>query len=63
MDVKTLYTLTAIADRGSMAKAGDAIGYNATHKCNAPTRVATIAMGYADGYWRGFSSKGRVRTG
>lgn len=26
MDVKTLYTLTAIADRGSMAKAGDAIG-------------------------------------
>jgi alanine racemase len=42
---------------------GDAIGYNATHKCNAPTRVATIAMGYADGYWRGFSSKGRVRAG
>jgi len=26
MDVKTLYTLTAIADRGSMVKAGDAIG-------------------------------------
>lgn len=26
MDIKTLYTLTAIADRGSMAKAGDAIG-------------------------------------
>lgn len=26
MDVKTLYTLTAIAERGSMAKAGDAIG-------------------------------------
>lgn len=26
MDVKTLYTLTAIADRGSMARAGQAIG-------------------------------------
>jgi len=44
-------------------EAGEAVGYNATHKCDTPTRVATIAIGYADGYWRAFSSKGRVRFG
>lgn len=44
-------------------KEGDPVGYNATHRCAAPTRVATIAIGYADGYWRGFSSRGRVRFG
>lgn len=40
---------------------GEAVGYNATYRCARPTRVATIAVGYADGYWRGFSGKGRAR--
>jgi alanine racemase len=37
------------------------VGYNATYKCTEPTRVATLAIGYADGYWRGFSGKGSVQ--
>lgn len=41
--------------------AGALVGYNATHICTAPTRVATLAIGYADGYWRGFSGKGHVQ--
>lgn len=41
--------------------AGAAVGYNATYICHQPTRVATLAIGYADGYWRGFSGKGHVR--
>jgi alanine racemase len=41
--------------------AGAAVGYNATYICSAPMRVATLAMGYADGYWRGFSGKGLAR--
>jgi alanine racemase len=39
---------------------GDSVGYNATYSCVAPTRVATLSIGYADGYWRGFSGKGSV---
>jgi alanine racemase len=32
--------------------AGDSIGYGARFTCDAPTRVGTVAMGYADGYPR-----------
>lgn len=39
-------------------EAGDSVGYNATYVCAAPTRVATLAIGYADGYLRSFSGKG-----
>ena len=41
-------------------QAGDAVGYNATHVCAAPTRVATLSIGYADGYFRGFSGTGKA---
>lgn len=40
--------------------AGETIGYNATWQAPAPTRVATLAIGYADGYMRGFSNRGHV---
>jgi alanine racemase len=43
--------------------AGSMVGYNATHICEKPVRVATLAIGYADGYWRGFSGKGLTRFG
>ena len=36
------------------------IGYNATYRCGQPTRVATLAIGYADGYGRGFSGRGHA---
>ena len=32
--------------------AGEAIGYGARYTCSEPTRVGTVAMGYADGYPR-----------
>jgi alanine racemase len=40
--------------------AGALVGYNATYETSMPTLVATLAIGYADGYWRGFSNKGHV---
>ncbi|MCH8684949.1 alanine racemase [Pedomonas mirosovicensis] len=40
--------------------AGETVGYNATWAAAAPTRLATLAIGYADGYLRGFSSRGQV---
>jgi alanine racemase len=34
------------------------VGYGATHRAAGPTRVATIAMGYADGWLRDLSNRG-----
>jgi len=38
--------------------AGETVGYGATHLMNRPSRVATIAVGYADGWLRSGSDRG-----
>lgn len=40
--------------------AGTAIGYNATYVTPAPQRIATVPVGYGDGYPRALSNRGRV---
>jgi alanine racemase len=40
--------------------AGETVGYNATWTASADTDVAILNIGYADGYWRGFSDRGRA---
>ncbi|SDA20760.1 alanine racemase [Sphingomonas sp. NFR15] len=42
---------------------GDVIGYNALFTAERPTEVAILNLGYADGYWRGFSGRGAARHG
>jgi len=37
---------------------GDTVGYGATYPISRPGRVATVAVGYADGYHRGLSNRG-----
>jgi alanine racemase len=39
--------------------AGDAVGYNATFVAPRPMRAGVVALGYADGYLRCWSGKGR----
>ncbi len=39
------------------------VGYGATHKVQKGQKLATIALGYADGYLRSLSSKGKVYIG
>ncbi len=39
---------------------GEQIGYNRKYTTNHTTKIATIPIGYADGYSRGLSNKGRV---
>lgn len=39
---------------------GEKIGYNRKHTTDQTTKIATIPIGYADGYSRGLSNKGRV---
>lgn len=40
--------------------AGDTIGYGATFCADAPMRVATLGIGYADGFLRALSNHGHV---
>ena len=40
----------------SWAEAGQTAGYNATHTLRRRTRIATVAAGYADGYFRALSA-------
>jgi alanine racemase len=42
---------------------GDTVGYNATFTCTHPMKVATLSIGYADGYLRAFSGKGNAVAG
>lgn len=42
--------------------AGESVGYNATWIARADTEVAILNIGYADGYWRGFSGVGMAHA-
>lgn len=41
-------------------KKGDTVGYGGTFRCKEDTLIATIPIGYADGYPRNLSNKGEV---
>lgn len=41
-------------------EAGEGVSYGHTYVTQKPTKIATIPVGYADGYPRALSSKGRV---
>lgn len=43
--------------------AGETVGYNATWTAPVDTDVAIVNLGYADGYFRGFSDRGSARAG
>lgn len=43
--------------------AGFPVGYYSTYKTPAPTEVATVSCGYADGYQRHLGNKGQVLIG
>jgi alanine racemase len=42
---------------------GSPVGYGATHKTSGRTKIATIALGYADGFLRSGSGHGNVMIG
>jgi alanine racemase len=41
-------------------QAGDIVGYGARHAVTGPARIATIAIGYADGWLRSLSGRGHA---
>lgn len=44
-------------------RAGESCGYSAQFVAQRDTEAAIVNIGYADGYWRGFSGKGSARAG
>jgi alanine racemase len=44
-------------------EAGDQVGYGGTFTADKACEVAILNIGYADGYLRGFSNRGRARIG
>lgn len=43
--------------------AGDTVSYGRTFRADKPMRVATVAVGYGDGYHRAISGRGAVLIG
>lgn len=43
--------------------AGAGVGYGLSHRCERPTHVATVSVGYADGWPRHVSGRGSVYIG
>jgi alanine racemase len=39
---------------------GETVGYGATHRTQGPVRLATVGVGYADGYLRALSNQARA---
>lgn len=39
---------------------GESVGYNATWRATRPSRIATVGVGYADGWHRALSGRGRA---
>jgi alanine racemase len=39
---------------------GESVGYNATWRATRPARIATVGVGYADGWQRALSGRGRA---
>jgi len=58
--IKPVVSLSARLLQVRDLPAGAMVGYNATHVCREDTRMGTISLGYADGYLRAFSGKGRA---
>lgn len=59
MPLKRVSTLKATISQIKEVNEGDTIGYNRMGKVQKPSRIATLSIGYADGYLRAFS-KGKA---
>lgn len=60
IDLKPLMTFKTSVTNVKMMQPGETISYGATYRVEKPMKVATIAVGYADGYSRLLSNCGKV---
>lgn len=55
---KAVMSLKAVVSQVKILKKGESVSYGRTFTAEKDMRVATVAVGYADGYMRGLSGKG-----
>ncbi|WP_310498057.1 alanine racemase [Sandarakinorhabdus sp.] len=60
---RTVASLSARVLQVHDVAVGASVGYGATFVAARPSRIATLALGYADGYRRALSNKGCARIG
>lgn len=63
IDLKPAMALKARIIHLKQVPAGTCISYGCTYKTNAPTTIATVPVGYADGYNRRLSNRGAMLVG
>jgi alanine racemase len=63
IDLRPVMTLRSRVIGLKSVPAGFAVSYGSTYRTSGPTRIATIALGYADGLNRLLSSKGFILLG
>ncbi|WP_019015281.1 alanine racemase [Elioraea tepidiphila] len=61
--MRTVVTLEARILQIREIEAGESVGYNSTWVAARPSRIATVAAGYADGYLRSLSGRGAGLVG
>ncbi len=61
--IKFVATIEAQVLQCRRVRVGQTVGYNATWTAPADTEVAILNLGYADGYFRGFSNCGTASAG
>lgn len=61
--IRPVVTIEAQVLQRRRVPAGETVGYNATWAAPNDTNVAIVNLGYADGYWRGFSDRGIAWAG
>lgn len=60
IDLKPAMKIVSHVSHVKEVPAGSGVSYGHTYFTDKPTRIATICIGYADGYSRSLSNKGRV---
>ena len=60
IDLQPAMTLKSTVIQVKSVAPGFAVSYGSTHVTSRPTRIATIPIGYADGYSRRLSSQGHM---
>jgi len=60
IQLRAAMTLKADIIHLKRVPAGTGISYGSTYRTTAPTTIATVPVGYADGYRRGLSNKGAM---
>lgn len=58
VDIKPVMTFKSVISQVKMVHSGDCISYGRTYTANEDRRIATVTVGYADGYARLLSGKG-----